>query len=144
MDALGCDVCLSCYERESGKRPVPRDHLHGCPVCGDPQGARYGQERICWPCFITRYELVAERHRKRKPSEFERRFHQVWDWMEMDGYAMTTGDGPVVIVGYCPRCANTMTARFYNHPVDVEFECQGPCTSEQIVERLGRRQPRAA
>ena len=71
--------------------------------------------------------------------EFSRLFLTVWDKMEADGYAATTGDGPVVIVGYCPRCrTSTMVARFLDDPVEVEFVCRGGCESEQVAALLGK------
>ena len=145
MVALGAAICLQCYEREADQRPTALDHLHGCPSCGQPCGARYGQERICWPCFTKRWPALTRRpRRRRKPSEFERLFLEIWDRMEADGYAATTGDGPVVIVGYCPRCRSTMVARLLDNPIEIEFECRGGCTPQQVAAQLGKRRARAA
>jgi hypothetical protein len=141
--ALDAEVCLRCYS--AAPRPAPRDHLHGCPSCGDPQGARYGAERVCWPCYGERHRgAVRTPRRRRKPSPFETLFNDVWSWMEADGHASTTGDGPVVIVGYCPRCHETMCARLLDEPVEVMFECRGSCTPAQIAAQLGRGRARAA
>jgi hypothetical protein len=141
--ALDAEVCLRCHS--AAQTPARPDHLNGCPSCGTPGDARYGAERVCWPCFGERHRgAVRTPRRRRKVYPFEQLFSDVWNWMEADGYAATTGDGPVVIVGYCPRCHETMAARLLDEPVEVIFECRGSCTPAQIAAQLGRGRARAA
>ena len=129
--AAGQTLCLRCYER------LPNDSVEigqqlgilPCPRCGEPLGARYGPEGLCWPC--TGLKPVAPA--RPKPDAYQRLVYRVWDRLEQEGNVFLLERG--LIAGWCPVChAGTISVRFIHvDPPTVRIRsCDLGCSADMI------------
>ena len=122
-----------------------------CSRCGDTGATAYSQAAgavLCERCYCAlpeaRYRppvgavVRLPRPKPYQPDEYERLVRDVWAWMEADGYCLSMGTSPPVLVGRCPRCAQPMAARFLHRPLaEVRLACDGDCGEAAIAAALG-------
>jgi hypothetical protein len=126
--------------------------VEACSQCGAKSSTAYSEAAravLCERCYGNlpsareqRVEgIVAKLPGLRRPKldDYEQLVRDVWAWMERDGYCRSMGASPPVLVGYCPRCGETMAARFLRRPhAEVRLVCHGGCDEAAVAAALGR------
>ena len=128
---IGKVVCRACYERLA---PIPASGgPTACPKCRTPAGARYGPDRVCWPCFLAR-NPHAKRRRKPKPEAWQAFRAEVIEAMIRNGSFHYLGKDH--IAGRCPICGDVLGIRFIGHTEEADFVCHGGCDALKVATAL--------